>query len=88
MQIGQVEALHSSNLRLIIAANNVQTAALDALDVLPPPSETHYFETVGPALSVVRTTSQVLAIVYGNSKTGTSKGGFFPDGVNGAITTV
>jgi hypothetical protein len=83
MQIGQVEALHSSNLRLIIAANNVQTAALDALDVLPPPSETHYFETVGPALSVVRTTSQV----YGNSKTGTSKGGFFPDGVNGAITT-
>jgi len=84
MRIGQVEALHSSNLRLIIAANNVQTTALDALDVLPPPSETHYFETVGPALSVVRTTSQV----YGNSKTGTSKGGFFPDGVNGAITTV
>ncbi|GAA3747558.1 ferritin-like domain-containing protein [Terriglobus aquaticus] len=35
-----------------------------------------------------RSTSQVLAILYGSATTGTAKGGFFPNGVNGAITTV
>ncbi len=35
-----------------------------------------------------RSTSQVLAILYGNSTAGTTKGGFFPNGVNGNITTV
>jgi hypothetical protein len=35
-----------------------------------------------------RTPSQVLAILYGNTAAGTAKGGFFPNGVNGNITTV
>lgn len=35
-----------------------------------------------------RTTSQVLAILYGSTVTGTAKGGFFPSGVNGNIKTV
>lgn len=35
-----------------------------------------------------RTTSQVLAIVYGSATSGTAKGGFFPSGVNGNIKTV
>jgi hypothetical protein len=39
-----------------------------------------------------RTTSQVLAILYGSATalatSGTSSGGFFPSGVNGAITTI
>lgn len=35
-----------------------------------------------------RNTSQVLSILYGSSTSGTAKGGFFPNGVNGAITTV
>ena len=35
-----------------------------------------------------RTTSQVLAIVYGSATAGTAKGGFFPNGVNGNIKTV
>jgi len=35
-----------------------------------------------------RTTSQVLAIVYANSASGTAKGGFYPAGMNGNITTV
>ncbi|AFL87212.1 hypothetical protein Terro_0885 [Terriglobus roseus DSM 18391] len=35
-----------------------------------------------------RSTSQVLAILYGNATAGTAKGAFFPNGVNGNITTV
>ena len=36
----------------------------------------------------MRSTSQVLAIVYGNTATGTAKGGLFPNGFNGNIITV
>ena len=35
-----------------------------------------------------RTTSQVLAILYGSTASGTAKGAFFPNGVNGNIKTV
>jgi hypothetical protein len=53
--------------------------------------------TAGFALS--RTTSQALSVLYGSVSTstpnvvklaasGTSSGGFFPSGVNGAITTI
>ena len=35
-----------------------------------------------------RTASQVLAILYGNATSGTAKGAFFPNGVNGNIVTV
>ncbi len=35
-----------------------------------------------------RTPSQALAILFGNTATGTSKGGLFPNGLNGNITTV
>lgn len=35
-----------------------------------------------------RTSSQTLAILYNNSTSGTAKGAFFPNGVNGNITTV
>lgn len=41
-----------------------------------------------PGFAFRRTTSQVLAIVYGSATTGTAKGGFFPNGVNGNIKTV
>lgn len=35
-----------------------------------------------------RSTSQTLAILYNNTTAGTAKGAFFPNGVNGNITTV
>ncbi len=35
-----------------------------------------------------RSSSQVLAILYANTATGTAKGGFFPNGFNGNITKV
>ncbi len=61
-----------------------------------PASNGSFFATAGvngvdktPAgFAYTRTTSQVLAIVYANSASGTAKGGFYPNGMNGNITTV
>lgn len=61
-----------------------------------PTSTGGFFATAGakgvnstpPGFAYERTTSQVLAIVYANSASGTGKGGFYPDGMNGNITTV
>ena len=61
---------------------------VDSKDILPPPKGKQFFNVDKEALTIVRTPSEVLAIVYGNSSTGTTEGGFFPDEVNGTITTV
>jgi hypothetical protein len=87
-RIALIEAYHASNLRLLCAENKVQSFPVDGLDVPPPPVGSKYFETDNQALAIVRTTSQVLAIVYANTTPGTSSGGFFPLGVNGSITTI
>jgi Ferritin-like domain len=76
-----VEALHSGNIRLQIAQNNVQTAALDGADHIPPPSGSLYFPTDSNALTEVRSPQQVLYLAYGGANL--SSGGFFPAGVNG-----
>lgn len=77
-----VEALHTGNIRLLIAQQAVATTAVDAKDVVPPPTGTQYFSTTTNSLSVIRSTREVLNIVYAG--TGGS-GGFFPNGFNGAI---
>lgn len=41
-----------------------------------------------PGFAYRRSSSQVLAIVYGNTASGTASGGFFPNGVNGNIKAV
>lgn len=61
-----------------------------------PSTQGGFFATSGakgvnntpPGVAYTRTTSQVLAIVYANTATGTAKGGFYPNGMNGNITTV
>ena len=62
-----------------------------------PSSAGAFFATAGASSSTSstpagfafsRTTSQVLAIVYANTASGTSSGGFFPNGVNGNIKSV
>ncbi len=87
-RIALVEAYHASSLRLLVAENGVASPAVDALDVPPPPTGSYYFTVDSNALAIVRTPSQVLSIVYNNSAPGTSFGGFFPNGVNGAIVSV
>ena len=85
-QILATEAYHGGNIRFQVVENGITTTALDSLDV--PPDQSHFFPVDSNALAIKRSTSQVLAIVYANSATGTSMGGFFPNGLNGNIKTV
>ena len=88
VKIALTEAFHSSNLRLLIAENKVSVTALDKVDIVPPPSGKQYFPVDSQALTVVRDPSMVLSIVFGSSTHGTTKGGFFPQGVNGYFRSV
>lgn len=88
-RLGLTEAYHAGALRLIAAANSdTFLTPVDNLDVLPPPNGKKYADQDSSALAVVRTPGQVLAIVYHNTTSGVSSGGFFPQGVNGAINSV
>ncbi len=87
-QILAVEAEHTGNLRLFCDLYNLKTTKIDEHDVLPPPSGVNEFTVYNWGLAPTRTTSEVLAIVYGSNKKGTSRGGFFPQGLNGAINVV
>lgn len=73
-QILGMEVYHASNVRLMIAQMGIATTATDSQDVLPPPTGTDFFCDVN-ALTIVRNTTQVLAIVNP----------FFPNGLNGTI---
>ncbi len=85
-QILATEAYHAGNIRLNIVQQGITVPATDSMDV--PPDETHFFAVDANALAIKRTPSQVLAIVYANATTGTSSGGFYPNGLNGNIKTV
>ena len=82
------EAEHVATIRTQIARLNVPTFALDGADLIPPPSgpQTQYLSiNTSNGLPAIRTTGQVLYLAYGMKANATS-GGFFPTGVNGAIT--
>jgi hypothetical protein len=76
------EAQHSGSIRLACIDNQVTSPAVDSLDI-PPTQQTPYDVTSSTALCIPRTPSQVLNIVYHG---GQCSGGFYPDGMNGAIT--
>jgi Ferritin-like domain len=84
------ESEHASALRMQAALLNVQTAPpLDGADLLPPPTGTDFqiFSLNREnGLCATRTPGEVLYLAFGNKENATS-GGFFPTGVNGAITT-
>ena len=88
-RIALTEAYHAGSLRTLAAANkDAYLFPVDSQDILPPPTGKQYFTVNTQALSIVRTPGQVLAIVYHNTTSGASAGGFFPNGVNGNITSV
>ena len=89
VQIALVEALHSGNIQLLCKLNNLFISPVDSLDIVPPPAGFNYFDdSPNTSLAVIRNTSQVLEIAYQTMTTGAHKGGFFPNGFNGAITTI
>lgn len=75
------EAQHSGSIRLACIDNQVTSPAVDSLDI--PPTQQAPYDVDKNALSIPRTASQVLNIVYAG---GTCSGGFYPDGMNGTIT--
>lgn len=74
------EAQHAGAVRIEVITWGVPNVKVDSKDV--PPTQHNPFDVDGHGLSIPRTTSEVLSIVYGG---GTHSGGFFPDGLNGAI---
>lgn len=84
-QILDTESQHESFLRQLCIAQGVSSAAVDSADY--PPTASNIFNTnPSTGLYTTRTTSQVLAIVYGAAgQSGLGKGGFFPLGLNGTI---
>ncbi len=84
----------------VVPADNFDVPPYDAGSVMlaeaGPAANGGFFATAGangvnktpPGFAYARTTSQVLAIVYANSASGTAKGGFYPNGMNGNIATV
>ncbi len=84
-QILDTESQHESFLRQLCIALNVSSPAVDSADY-PPTASAIFNTSPTTGLYTVRTTSQVLAIVYGSpGQSGLSKGGFFPNGLNGNI---
>jgi hypothetical protein len=83
------EAQHVSSVRTQMAVLGITTPKLDGADLIPPPSGTKFqiLSVNGSnGLPATRTPGEVLYLAFGNKANAVS-GGFFPSGVNGAITT-
>jgi len=83
------EAEHAASIRTQVARLKIPTTALDGADLVPPPSgQPRQFLSVkvSDGLVATRTAGQVLYLAFG-SKAGVKQGGFFPTGLNGAITS-
>lgn len=83
-RIALTEGQHAGIFRYLIALANVAVPQVDTSDVPPLGSPNgRLFQVDGNGLSTVRTAGQVLRVAYGAAG---SRGGFFPNGVNGDIT--
>lgn len=74
------EAQHAGAIRTEVIIRGVANVRIDSKDV--PPTQQNPFDVDSNALSIPRSTSEVLNIVYAG---GSHSGGFFPDGLNGTI---
>jgi Ferritin-like domain len=83
------EAEHAAGIRAQIARLRIPTTAVDGVDLVPPPSgqaRQLFSIDVSNGLVATRTPGQVLYLALGG-KAGVKQGGFFPNGLNGTITT-
>ena len=83
------EAEHVGSIRTQVAVLKIASSALDGADLVPPPSgkQTQILSiNLSNGLPATRTAGQVLYLAFG-MKAGVNQGGFFPNGLNGAITT-
>jgi len=83
------EAEHAAGIRTQIARLQIPTTALDGVDLIPPPSgqvRQVFSIDISNGLVATRTPGEVLCLAFGG-KVGVKQGGFFPNGLNGAITT-
>ena len=85
-RIALTEGQHAGVLRYLVFVAGQPVPLVDNQDI--PPLGTprgRLFQVDGQGLSTARSAAAVLRIVYGG---GTSRGGFFPEGVNGDIERV
>ncbi len=88
-RIGLTEAQHVGAVRTLIAQANLAQPQVDMHDVPPLGSlNGRYFQVDDFGRSTVRSAGQVLAVAFANTAPGTRAGGFYPEGVNGAIDRV
>jgi hypothetical protein len=82
------EAEHVGSVRTQVARLRIPTSAVDGADLIPPPSGKDQYLSINLSngLPATRTAGQVLFLAFG-MKAGVKQGGFFPAGLNGAITT-
>jgi hypothetical protein len=83
------EAEHAAAIRTQVARLKIPTAALDGVDLIPPPSgqsRQALSIKVSDGLVAARTAGQVLYLAFGG-KAGVKQGGFFPNGLNGTISS-
>lgn len=84
-----VEAEHTASIRTQLFILNITNIKLDGADLVPPPSgPSDTVLSINPANGLVatRTPGEVLYLAFGG-KANATQGGFFPTGINGAITT-
>lgn len=74
------EAQHAGTIRDRVISREMATTKVDSKDVTP--SQSNPFDVDSNALSIPRSASEVLNIVYGG---GSHSGGFYPNGMNGNI---
>lgn len=82
-RIAITEGQHAGVFRYLIALANTPVPQVDAKDIPPIGSPRgRLFQVDGNGLSTARTAGEVLSVAYAG---GRSRGGFFPEGVNGDI---
>lgn len=92
-QILAIEAYHASNIRQNIIQMSLtgQDKATDSMDVptsmVDSKSGANQYFCEKNGLAIVRTPQQVLNIVYAATGAGVTKGGFYPNGMNGTIVS-